>query len=87
MGSHRPMHIKEKTVRVRPSGFKFKCDILYRALSHPLRSELRARRVSYLGKTHKQATPKAHTYCFLSWLCLGLPEPITCTVSQKTSWL
>ena len=26
------------------------------------------RGVSYLGKTHRRATPKAHTYCFLSWL-------------------
>jgi len=42
-----------------------------------------ARRVSYMGKTHRQATVhKAHTYCFLSWLSVGLPEPITCTLAE-----
>jgi len=26
--------------------------------------------------------PKAHTYCFLSWLCVGLPDIITCTLAE-----
>jgi len=43
-------------------------------------SSVRGKRLTWVRLTDG-ATPKAHTYCFLSWLYVGLPEPITCTLA------